>query len=86
MAQQVHKRKNNKVRKVINIVSVCNALFLFITFFLLLFNLLKMNVIPNKYMIYLWIFTGVVLLILILLLLPKIRKEVKVFFCILSIK
>ena len=85
MAQQVHKRKNNKVRKVINIVSVCNALFLFITFFLLLFNLLKMNVIPNKYMIYLWIFTGVVLLILILLLLPKIRKEVKVFFCILSL-
>ncbi len=86
MSQQVHKRKKkDTVRKTIQIVSIFNALFLFITFFLLLFNIIKMNVIPNKYMIYIWIFTGVVLLFLALLLIPKIRKEIKIVICILSL-
>lgn len=86
MSQQVHKRKKkDTVRKTIHIVSICNALFLFITFFLLLFNIVKMDVIPNKYMVYIWIFTGVVLLFLALLLIPKIRKEIKIVICILSL-
>ena len=86
MSKQTHKRKkSNKARKIVNIISICDALFLFGTFFLLLFNILKMDVIPNKYMLYIWIFTFVVFLFLILLLIPKIRKEIKIVICILSL-
>lgn len=88
MAIQAHKHKNsknNKIKKIINIISLLDALFLFITFFLLLLNVLKMNVIPNKYMMYIWISLFVVLLFLFLLVIPKIRKEIKIPICFLSL-
>lgn len=62
-----------------------DAIFLGFTFFFLLFNILKMNVIPGKYMLYIWIFAILVLLFITLLILPKIRKEIKIPICVLSL-
>jgi LCP family protein required for cell wall assembly len=85
MAKKAHKRKNTKAKKIINSVSICDALFLFISAFLLIFNILKMNVIPNKYMIYIWIFIFVVLGCLVLLLIPNIKKGIKIFTCVIAL-
>lgn len=85
MSKPRHKKRQTKSKKIINNISRVFAIVLFISVFILLFNILKMNIIPTKYMIFIWLFVFVCILFIAFLCIPKIKKGIKIVVCILSL-
>lgn len=73
------------MKKVMNILGILVALIFLISITTLLIQVFKMNIIPDKYMIYIYIGIAISLIIAILLVIPKVHWGVKIFLSILSI-